>query len=157
MFIKLSRLHNLKDQWLTARAVQWMFSETNGHWWLTTYTGDGKQLFAADKLNYKPSFEARELASRVCKYVNKHANYGGAWMAGYLSKDRPEEFYLLWKDSDGDLRVPIEFPFDLKELQGWKLDDFLFHADMALHMFREDEAKLELSKAQREVSLVRGR
>lgn len=156
MLIKLSRLHTLQDSWLTARAVQWMFSETTGHWWLTTFTGDGKQLFAADKMNYKPSFEARELAARVCKYVNKNANYGGAWMAGYLSKDRPEEFYLLWKDSDGDLHIPIEFPQPQKELLEWKLDDFLFHADMAIHMWKEDQAKLELSAAQRATSLVRG-
>lgn len=156
MLIQTSRLHKLPDKWLTARATAWMFSETTGHWWLTTYTSDGKQLFAADKLNYKPSFENRELASRVCKYINKQANYGGAWMAGFLSKDRPEEFYLLWKDSDGDIHIPIEFPFALKDLQEWKLDDFLFHADMAIHMWKEDRAKLELSRAQQETSLVRG-
>ena len=156
MLIKVKRLHNLPDKWLTARATAWMFSETTGHWWITTYTGDGKQLFAADKLNYQPAFEDRDFASRVCKYVNKHANNGGAWMAGFLSKDRPEQFYLLWKDSDGDIHIPIEFPQALKDLKEWKLDDFLFHADMAVATWKEEWAKLELSRAQKEVSLVRG-
>lgn len=157
MLIQTSKLHNLPDNWLTARAVQWMFSETVGNWWLTTFTSDGTPLFAANPKTFLPSGEDRALASSVCKYINKHAHNGGAWMAGFIDKDRPQQFYLLWKDSDGDIHIPIEFPQSLKELkENWKLDDFLYQADMAVHFWREERAKLELSRSQIETSLVRG-
>lgn len=157
MLIRTNKLHNLPDSWLTARATQWMFSETQGHWWLTAYTGDGHPLYASHPQHYLPGPEERDFAAKVCKYVNKHASFGGAWMAGFLSKDRPQQFYLLWKDKDGDIHIPIEFPQKLRTLMDkWTPDDFLYHADMAINIWNDNRKALELTSSQTEQSLVRG-
>ena len=156
MLIKMDRLHSLPDKWLGARAVGWMFSETTGDWWLTSFTGDGKQVCASSRPNFIPCAEKQERAKSICRYINKHANNGGAWLAGYLSKDLPQEFYLLWKDRDGDIQIPIEFPQSFEELRDkWALDDFLFQADMAISQWGDHMSSLELSNAQRG-SLVAG-
>jgi hypothetical protein len=153
----IKTFHNLPDKWLTARAVSWMNSETTGRWWLMSYTANGTPVSASSK-GYQPSIERQEFAKNICEYLNLQNNADGAWMAGFVDKDHEQSFYLLWKDCDGDIRIPIEFPQSFIELSTvWKLDDFLGHSAEAIAALKEYEYALDFNKGQRESSLVRGR
>lgn len=142
------RLHNIPESWLGARVVGWMFRETLGNWWIAAYLSDGKLKQAASRTDYAPSMLKQEFALRVLRHVNKQCNFGGVWLAGFLDKDYLEEFYLLWKDQDGDIRVPIEFPLPFETLLGWGLDSFCMQADEAHTVYAEWQRDMEYSKSQ---------
>lgn len=142
------RLHSLPDSWLGARVVGWMYSETPGNWWVTGYLSDGKMKCASSKVGYAPSMLKQEFALKVLRAVNRHCNFGGAWLAGFLDKDYLEEFYLLWKDEDGDIRIPIEYPCPFESLLGCKLDKFCEDAAEAHPIYTEWKRDMDYSKSQ---------
>lgn len=143
------KVHHLPDTLLTARAVRWMNSETNKNWWIMSFTSEGVPLSASSSKEYSPSLNRQLFAKQVCEYVNLQNNAGGAWMAGYVDKDYPEQFYLLWKDFDGDIRIPIEFPQPFSVLQEkWSLDNFLNHTVEALGALKEYEYAMAFSENQ---------
>lgn len=149
------RLHGLPDQWVGARVVGWMFNETSGRWWIAAYLTGGELKTASSSEAYTPSMFMQDFALRVLKHVNRHCSFGGVWLAGFMDKDMEEEFYLLWKDKDGDIQVPIEFPFAFHQLIGWKLDSFCIQATEAYSIWAEWHANMEYGKSQ-QVKLAQG-
>src|SRR5574340_1449619 len=124
----VKELHNVHDRWLENRTVEWFYSETKGKWWICWPRHDGKPMYATYRQDWEPSEERKEFAFKICSYINREAGEGGVWMAGYIDKDLDQEFYLLWRDHDGDIQIPIEFPQQFKELsEKWSEDDFLTH------------------------------
>ena len=102
--------HSLPTEWLGARLVAWMFDEAGGSkWWLCALTCEGDYRYASHDNQHKPPLDHVEYARNVNRFVNRVANHGGAWVTGWFDDVR---FYMLWKDKDGDLQIPIECDLD---------------------------------------------
>ena len=151
-----SGFHEMPEQWLRARVRGWMeLNESPGeNFWIGTHTSDGKWIWCSsgpDK--WAPSPGRQEFAMRVCAFVNREAARGGAWLAGWVRGG--DEFYMLWKDPDGDITCPIEFQKPYSVLQQWPLTTFAQHAERAVTITLGWRQDIDTSKNQR-VKLAQG-
>lgn len=144
-------LHALPDAWLGARMRGWMFDEAKGsHWWICAIQADGKFRYASFPEDAAMHNDWREHARKVCRHMNKHASLGGAWLCGYIG----QMFYMLWKDADGDIQIPVEFgadgvPMPLSRFLEHGMDDFLEHGLQAHAVWKEHQYRIDHSKNQR--------
>jgi hypothetical protein len=138
-------MHELPEQWLRSRVRGWMeLCESPGlAYWVGTYTADGTWIYcSSDRDLYLPKTYRQVYAQNVCKFLNQQCNFGGAWLAGWFRGGK--EFYLLWKDADGDLQIPIESDKPFIVLQRWGLADWEKHACTAYSVWAERQKLLEI-------------
>ena len=104
----LNHVHTLDERWLRARVRGWCDLESGGdNFWLGTYTKSGEWIFCSSSRDtWHPNERRVDYARNVVHHLNRHCNNGGAWLGGWFYAGR--RFYLLWKDVDGDLQIPIE-------------------------------------------------
>lgn len=144
--------HSLPDAWLGARVRGWMFEEARGaQWWICALQANGQWRYASFPDPCQLHDDHREMARRVCRHVNKHSSHGGAWLAGWIG----QQFYLLWKDRDGDLQLCEEFPLPFERLKEFSLDDFVEHCEQMIAVWREWHYGQEYGRGQR-VRLAQG-
>lgn len=139
----------LPENWLRSRVRAWMDSTESPDmdWWIGSYTPEGTWIWASSgKNSYTPLMHRIDFARRICKYVNRDCNNGGAWLAGWIRNGR--EFYLLWKDPDGDIAIPMEFPQPFNTLVGWNNEDFAEHCAQAHATWVEWHKNMEYSRNQ---------
>lgn len=142
-------VHDLNDQWLGARVVGWMNSEGAEHfqktaWWIMAIYANGLVRTVQSDPSWEPPLLAKDLARKLCRYINKECAHGGAWLVGYFG----EMLYFLWKDKDGDIQVPLEFLKPLHVLLGWTNEDFAEHCDQALTRWVEWHESMEYGRGQ---------
>lgn len=145
--------HNLPSQWLGARMVAWMFDEAQGAmWWLCALTCDGVYRYASHNNMHQPPEDMQQYARNVCRYINKVANHGGAWFTAWFDDRR---FYLLWKDRDGDIQIPIECDLGWESIKDWKAEDWAEQAEQAHAQWMDFHSKIEYGAGQ-QVCLAQG-
>lgn len=150
------RIHTMPEEWLRSRVRGWMniTESPNLDFWIGTYTSEGRWISCSSRdNNYVPMMHRVEYARNICRLVNRHCAQGGAWLAGWIRGGH--EFYLLWKDPDGDISVPIECDKPFTELMGWKNDVWVMHCNNALKIKREIDEVAEVSPSQ-QVKLAQG-
>lgn len=140
--------HSLTDELLRARVRGWMNLEAGGHdFWIGTHTTEGRWIHCASRRDtYAPSSEKRAFAMRVCLHINKQLTMGGAWLCGWLLDG--SRFYLLWKDPDGDIQIPIECDKSFAHISEWELDAWSRLCFEALTAWAEIHAGPELARGQ---------
>ncbi|MRR49365.1 MAG: hypothetical protein EG825_00380 [Rhodocyclaceae bacterium] len=144
--------HSLDDAWLGARVRGWMFDEAQGaQWWITALTRDGKWKEASFPEQTALHSDNKQLARSVVRHLNTNASHGGAWLAGWIGA----QFYLLWKDRDGDFQLVEEFPISDIRLREFTLDDFAEHAEQMHSVRKEWEYNMDYGRGQR-VNLAQG-
>lgn len=101
-------LHRLPEAWLRSRVRGWMNDESPGlAWWIGGYTDTGTWLWCSSGVDtYMPKQFRVDYARNVCAHLDREVSLGGAWLAGWARGGR--EFYLLWKDWDGDIKCVVE-------------------------------------------------
>lgn len=142
-------VHEMPEQWLRARVRGWMeLSESpNLDYWIGTYTAEGKWISCSSRDNaFAPLQHRIDYARRLCRHVNKACAHGGVWLVGWIRGGH--EFYLLWKDQDGDLRCPIECDRPFTALVGWSFYNWEQHCNGAIEMVLEHDRYLELKAGQ---------
>jgi hypothetical protein len=123
--------HGLPTEWLGKRVVGWMSDEANGSpWWLCALTREGKFHYASHDGVNAPGEDYISYARRVCRHLNRECHNGGAWLVGWF--DNGMRFYLLWKDPDGDIQIPIECDLCWETIREWALEDWAEQAAQAL-------------------------
>lgn len=145
--------HGMPEKWLRARVRAWMNVEAQGNpFWIGSYTAEGKWIFCASRNDtYHPMAHLMKYAQDVCRFLNKESSAGGAWLAGWIGTT----FYLLWKDPDGDIQIPIEAQKPWVVLQKYTHDDWLKHATAALGVWSEWKKNMEYANNQT-VKLAQG-
>lgn len=147
-------MHALHDNWVASRVPLWMFSEFPGEtWWLCAQLADQKLIYGSYNNHYEPRPARKDYAESVLRHVNRTAGYGGAWMCGWVRDERL--FYLLWKDEDGDIQVPIECEKPWFRIREWKVEDWEGQCHMAVQTYLEFIQNLELQTGQT-VKLAQG-
>lgn len=149
-------IHELPEDWLRSRVRGWMdLSESPGlAWWIGTYTAEGRWIWASSMMDtYLPKVQRQDYAMRVCKHINRECNFGGAWLAGWFRGGK--EFYLLWKDGDGDIHIPIEANKPLIALLKWTPHDWERQCCTAYGAWVEFKRKNEI-RAKDTVKLAQG-
>lgn len=139
--------HSLPTAWLVSRLVPWMVAESaGGHWWACVLTNDGKFLSAThDGGLTLPSEDRMKMGRDVCRHLNRQVNFGGAWQCAWIDQMR---FYMLWRDRDGDIQIPIEVDLGFDRIRTWPLETWENHAVGAWDQWREFHANMEYSKSQ---------
>ena len=144
------------DDWLTSRLVPWMFVESGGTaWWVCVLPRDGNFLERSHDMVYEPELPQRGFARRVAVALNKHVNNGGAWITGWI--DNGLRFYMLWKDRDGDIHIPIDCDKPFIIIRDWEMDRWCAHAQAAYESWLEhyravdvdDRNKIRLAQGER--------
>ncbi len=144
------RLHDMPETWLRARVRGWLevTESPSQAWWIGTYSADRRWLWASSEMNtYTPLQHRIEYARRVCLHINKTSRQGGVWFAGWIRGG--SEFYLMWKDADGDICVPLECDRPFTIIQNWNGDVWVNHCETALAVRKQWVENMELSKTQR--------
>lgn len=145
--------HNLRDDLLGARLIPWMFLESGGDdWWLCAITASGEFVSASNDNIHKPSSDKIDYAQRICRHVNQVANHGGAWVTAWFGNKR---FYLLWKDCDGDIHIPIECDKGWEHIMDWRVCNWAEQAEQAFAVWSDFITNMEISKSQ-QVCLAKG-
>lgn len=147
--------HNMPEAWLRARVRGWMEVESpDALYWIGSYSADGKWIFCSSwRDTYRPTDYRMKYAQDVGRHLNREASAGGAWLVGWIRGGH--EFYLLWKDPDGDIQIPIEAKKPWIVLQRYTLDDWLKHATAALGVWSEWKRTMEYTNNQT-VKLAQG-
>ena len=142
----MNMLHSLDEQWLRSRVRGWMEMEAQGFdFWLGTHTADGKWIFCASRDDsFRPRDAKQKYAVDVSLHLNHACSCGGAWLVGWIDTT----FYLLWKDAQGDIQIPIECNKPWIVLRDWKPDAWEKHAMTALHTFWEFHRNMEYAEGQ---------
>lgn len=141
--------HTMNEGWLRARVRGWMnLIESPGlDYWIGTYTAEGKWIYCSSSEDgYQPEAYRQEYARNVARHLNRVVSNGGAWLAGWMRGGR--EFYLLWKDADGDIQIPIECDKPFIVLRNWKLTDWERHATVALGVWDEHRRNMDFGRGQ---------
>lgn len=154
-----AQVHEMPETWLRSRVRGWMeLRESPGlDFWIGTYTADGmnsRWIFCSSRQdNYVPLMHRVVYARDVCRYINRHCAYGGAWLTGWIRGGN--EFYLLWKDPDGDIAIPLECDKPFVQILGWPMDVWAQHCNDAIKLRHDWLEAMELSKSQ-QVKLAQG-
>jgi hypothetical protein len=145
--------HVMPEEWLRSRVRGWMMHENqlpDGQvlaFWIGAYTADGQWIYcSSDADSWAPQGYRQEYARRVNAHLNRECAFGGAWLTGWVRGGR--EFYLLWKDKDGDLQIPMECDKPFIALGKWSVEDWERQAVTAWNAWREFHKNLELGKGQ---------
>ena len=141
----VKHLHEMPETWLRSRVRGWMelCESPDLAYWIGTYTAEGKWIYCSSNVDtYMPKQFRQVYAMDVCRYLNRQCNFGGAWLAGWFRGGR--EFYLLWKDQDGDIQIPIESNLPFIALQKWRLSSWEQHACTAYAVYSENKANNEI-------------
>lgn len=141
--------HHLDEGWLRARVRGWMhlIESPDQDFWIGSYTADGKWIYCSSRGDtWAPHPAKQDFAMKVCQHVNRQAAGDGAWLTGWRLGNR--EFYMLHKDVDGDIQIPIEFGQGFSRLREWELHIFENHAVAALGIFSEFKRAPEAAKSQ---------
>ena len=143
------RIHSMPDDLLGARVVGWMNSEGANHfqksaWLVMAITHNGVVKTTASDDEFEPTTLQKDLARKICKFVNQNCSHGGAWLVGYFG----QMFYMFWKDRDGDIQIPLEFHQPTHVLMGWSNNDIAEHCEQALTRWAEHHEALELARNQ---------
>ena len=140
-------LHHVPTEWLINRMVPWMFAEADGgDWWVCVLTRDGKYLTAThDGGSTVPTDDRCKFARDVCRHLNKHVNQGGAWQCAWIDQAR---FYMLWRDKDGDIQIPIEMDLGFDRVKEWGLETWETHAAAAWEQWAEFHKNIDASASQ---------
>lgn len=140
--IILRPTHAMADHLIGARLRGWMHVEAGGtmaeidglkvpdlpakvDWWVCGVTADGKVIaWDSTPTQTMPMTQNRRFfAMQVLARLNARASEGGLWLVAWFDGGR--RFYLLWKDQDGDIQIPIEIDVPWFRLREWTPDDFL--------------------------------
>lgn len=139
--------HNLPDAWLLSRLVPWLFVESNGSdWWTAVLLADGKVVTKSHPETYTPPEDRQLFAKHILNFLNRECSHGGAWVVAWIDKGR--RFYLLWKDKDGDIQIPIECDQGWWRIKGWDLEAWGEHAEQAWAVWKEWHDNLEMTGMQ---------
>lgn len=141
--------HSLNEGWLRSRVRGWMeLVESAGlAYWIGTYTADGKWIYCSSSTDlFQPKAFRQEYARSVVRHLNAQISTGGAWLAGWVRGGR--EFYLLWKDADGDIQIPIECDKPFIVLRNYTVTDWERHATVALGIWSEHRKNMEFGRGQ---------
>ncbi len=137
--------HSVDEEHLRARVRGWLSIESNWNpWWCCADTPSGK-LITAD-YNLVPPIVKQEFARNVMRHLNKTIANNGAWITAWLYNGR--RFYMLWKDHDGDIQIPIECDRPFFITRHWSLDDWQKHAVAAIGVWSEWHKNLDANKGQ---------
>lgn len=138
--------HGVEEKDLRSRVRGWLILESNWNpFWCCADRPDGK-LIVSGYQNCIPPIAKQEFARDVMRHLNRTIANQGAWIVAWLYNGR--RFYMLWKDKDGDIQVPIECDRPFFVLRTWNMDDFNRHAVAALGVWSEWHRNLDASKSQ---------
>lgn len=143
--------HTVSDRQIEARLLQWMLTEANHtNWWVCGATHDGKVVCwdsAADRRTpYLIPKDRQYYAVRVLSKLHE-LGLPGTWLVGWI--DDCKRFYLLWKDDDGDIQIPIECDRSWLSLREWDMDTWASMAMTAYLQWQEMERVVDASPNQR--------
>lgn len=147
--------HGLPTEWLTKRVVGWMFDEAKGSpWWICALTRDGEfKVSSHCGTGTGPLVSYQDYAKRVLWHLNRHCHHGGAWLVGWIDNGR--RFYLLFKDADGDIQIPIDCDKRWEEIKEWSPDDWAEQAEQAYAIWAEFHRSIEYQRGQ-QIKLAQG-
>jgi hypothetical protein len=139
--------HSVPAEWVASRMVSWMMEESEGRpWWVTGLTPHGKFIHANFPESYFPKPERQAYAHHICYELNKQLHYGGTWLAGWLHGGN--RFYLLWKDRDGDIQIPIDCDKPWHIIRQWPVDSWLNNANAAYETWFQIMEQIEANQDQ---------
>lgn len=146
---------HMPEQWIRARARAWLENhESPGKmYWVGTYVGKHWVFCASHRDSYRPPSYRVAYALRICQYLNRECAHGGVWLAGWIKN--ATVFYLLWKDPDGDIAIPIECEKPFMLIKGWDNETWAEHAEQAWALWSERNKQLEIKPGQ-QVKLAQG-
>ena len=153
-------VHGLDDRLIGARLLGWMTLEANGaNWWVCGLLKDGKVIAwdstaqATNKVLRLPlpldrqHFAVRALSGLV------EIGEGGTWLCAWF--DNGKRFYMLWKDEDGDIQIPIEVDVGWVRLREWSAGDLVRLASQSFKTWAEIHKNMEYRKGQ-QIKLAKG-
>jgi hypothetical protein len=149
---RADQVHDMPETWLRARVRGWMNLTVSPDmdFWIGTYTSNGSNsrwIYCSSRDDtYVPLLHRVDYARRVCRGVNQRCANGGAWLAGWIRGGH--EFYLLWKEADGDLAVNLECDKPFTHIVGWTIDDWAQHCVDAMKLQRDWTEAMELTNGQ---------
>lgn len=150
-------LHELPEQWLRSRVRGWMelCESPDLAYWIGTYTPEGTWIYCSSNLDtYLPKTFRQIYAMAVAKHLNKHCNFGGAWLCGWFRGGK--EFYALHKDVDGDLKTVVESNKPFVALAKWSMEDWERLACTAYITANEMRRNSDADRKQDTVKLAQG-
>jgi hypothetical protein len=123
--------------------------------WIGTYTPGGTWIYCSSNSDtYLPKTFRQSYAQSVAKHLNKHCNFGGAWLAGWFRGGK--EFYLLHKDHDGDIQIPIECNKPFIAIVKWPVETWERHACTAYVAWKEMRSNSDADRKKDTVKLAQG-
>lgn len=149
-------IHGLDDRLIGARLLGWMVRESNGtNWWIVALAHDGKVVSwdsSGQNLLVIPK-DRQHFAIRVLSALNADAGEDGLWLVAWF--DDCKRFYMLWKDQDGDIQIPIESDISWLRLREWSPHDFVKQAAAAFVTWEKWHENMEYGRAQ-QIKLANG-
>ena len=151
---RAQRMHRLPEAWLRSRVRAWMQDESPGlAWWIGGYTAPGAWIWCSSPApgmavadTYLPKQYRIDYARNVCAHLDLNVSLGGAWLAGWARGGR--EFYLLWKDWDGDIKCVVEANKPFVALQKYDMGHWERVCAQALTTAGQWDRALELASYQ---------
>lgn len=149
-------VHGIDDRVIGARLLGWMVRECGtANWWISGLTKDGK-ILAWDSTGLgtlQIPKDRQHFAVRVMSALAREASEGGLWLTAWI--DDGKRFYLLWKDEDGDIQIPIEIDVAWLRLREWPMQEFIDQAAGAFKLWEEFHANMDYSRSQK-IMLAKG-
>ena len=139
----------MPEAWLRARVRGWMNQQESPGlaFWIGTYTAEGKWIYcSSDDDRWIPAQFRVDYAMKVAKHLNQQVPFDGAWLVGWVRGGR--EFYLLYKDKDGDIQIPIECDKPFIAIRNWTPTNWEHMAATAHLKWVEWQKSLEFSRMQ---------
>jgi hypothetical protein len=139
MLTRSPDIYRLPEEVIGARVWGFLYFESQGHYWVCAQLQNGRfRQRGTDLLqggNWSPGEEKKSYARRVCAAMNKHCRHGGLWFVCWIHDGM--QFFLLWKDADGDIHIPIECDKPWIVIREWPMAVWERHGEEAWEAWRE--------------------
>jgi len=141
------KTHSLPIEYLGARVAEWFHHELETFFvWMAVLHGDGEWFYWTKYPGEIPPRVKRNYTRDVLEYLNREAHFDGGWIGGFTHEHWPH-FYLMWKDSDGDIQLVIDSAATRTawpEIQRWEPTDWAGHASQAYLQWAELQEPIQL-------------
>ena len=100
--------------------------------------------------DYQPPIdsERRELLRDICIRANSEIALFGFWVFAWDDANRPDTWFAMWFDDEGDEHVFFDAPGPFKKQEANGVDAYLSNMQAALDIYFESIKGMEISKKQ---------
>jgi hypothetical protein len=149
------RFHPVPPELVTIDLASQLTDEFGDDWYAIITFADGTMTRRGEAdVGPVPDEERLEFLIRMAKRLNREMHHGGHWVTGWAYN--PGCVFALWRDSDGDMQIPVYIDDVWPRVRDAGVDKFVQDCQHAYDSWREVMFQVLQLRPEETIKLAQG-